>query len=339
MLGQRGVVPARAERDQDQQVDVARAEQHGEPGRGERGAQLAGEPRPGDAVGDARLGRAGVGARAAPRRGERRRAPGGDHRQQRAAAGRRPARAPRRAGARRPPPRARRPGRTGTRRASARAAARRAAGPAARSPPPAPPAPPPRGRSRRAGSPARARAAAPTRSPAAGPRRRTSPSALSPRSSARCTSAHADSARSSPCGPADVVDERAAGVLEHHRVADRRDQLGQDLGHAAALQDQLGEAAVDLLPAREQRELRVDDRAVDRLGDLDEAHRAVEGDDRNVRARTRGHHRRRHLAPARAQLDGQRRHPLVDQRRGPAAPGGAPPRPRPARSSAPVRRP
>ena len=82
---------------------------------------------------------------------------------------------------------------------------------------------------------------------------------------------------------ADVVDERAAGVLEHDRVADRGDQLGQDLGHAAALQDQLGEAAVDLLPAREQRELRVDHRAVDGLGDLDEAHRAVEGDDRYAR--------------------------------------------------------
>ena len=49
---------------------------------------------------------------------------------------------------------------------------------------------------------------------------------------------------------ADVVDERPAGVLQHDRVADRRAQLGEDLGHAAPLQDQLGEAAVDLLPAR-----------------------------------------------------------------------------------------
>ena len=53
----------------------------------------------------------------------------------------------------------------------------------------------------------------------------------------------------------DVVDELVAGVLEHDRVADRGGQLGQDLRHAAAVQDQLGEAAVDLLAAPQQLEL------------------------------------------------------------------------------------
>ena len=38
-------------------------------------------------------------------------------------------------------------------------------------------------------------------------------------------------------------------------------------------------------PRAQQRELRVDDRAVHGLGDLDEAHRAVEGDDRHARPR------------------------------------------------------
>jgi hypothetical protein len=104
------------------------------------------------------------------------------------------------------------------------------------------------------------------------------------------------------------------GVLEQHRVADRGRQLGQDLRRAAPLQDQLGEAPVDLLPAPQQIELCVQNRAVNGFRDLDETDRAMERDDRHARLRAGVDHRRRHAAPARSELDGQRRHALLDQR-------------------------
>ena len=194
VLGQRRVVPARAEREQDQQVDVARAEQDGEAGRGQRGAQVAGQPRPRDPVGDARLARV---AAAAPAR-ERRRAPRGDDRQQRAAAGRgQPERlgAAARVGLLHAPV-----GEVGQERA-ARARAQLLVvllGRAGRSPPPAPRARPPRGRSRRAGSPATSASSRPHEESSSRTSTANTPSAVSPRSSARCTSVQADSARSSP---------------------------------------------------------------------------------------------------------------------------------------------
>jgi hypothetical protein len=46
VLGQRLVIAAAAEREQDEQVDVARAEQHAQPGRRQCSPQLAGEPGP-----------------------------------------------------------------------------------------------------------------------------------------------------------------------------------------------------------------------------------------------------------------------------------------------------
>ncbi len=109
--------------------------------------------------------------------------------------------------------------------------------------------------------------------------------------------------------PAHVVDERPAGVLEHDRVLHGQAQLGEDLGHAAPAQDQLGEAPVDLLPAREQRELGVDHGRVHGLGDLDEAHQAVEGDHRHTRPRAARNDGRRHVAPGRPELHGQRPRP------------------------------
>ena len=281
VLGQRGVVAARAEREQDQQVDVARAEQHGEPGRGERGAQVAGEPRPGDAVGDAaRARRAARRPRHAPRRarttGARQVATTGSSAPRRRR--REPERlgAPARVGLLHAPvgqvgqeraARARAQllvvllGQQADRHRQRRALHRHAVEVVERVLQRERQQPPPRGVQQPDldGEHALGALAALLRAVHVRPRRQRQIVAVR---------------------PADVVDERAARVLEHDRVADRRAQLGQDLGHAAALQDQLGEAPVDLLPAREQRELGVDDRAVDGLGDLDEAHRAVEGDDR-----------------------------------------------------------
>ena len=145
------------------------------------------------------------------------------------------------------------------------------------------------------------------------------PSGVSPRSSARCRSAHAPSATSSPDSAGHVVDELVPGVLEHDRVADRGRQLGEDLGHAAAVQDQLGEAAVDLLAAPQQLELAVEHGGVDRLGDLHEAHRAPEGHQRHAGLGARAHHRLGHaLAPGRAELDRHGGGALLDQRGDPA---------------------
>jgi hypothetical protein len=117
--------------------------------------------------------------------------------------------------------------------------------------------------------------------------------------------------------PGDVVDERVRGVLQQHRVADRPRELGKDLRRPAPLQDQLGEAPVDLLPAPQQIELCVQNRAVDGFRDLDEAHRAMERDDRDAGLRARVDDPTGHGTPARAQLHGQRGHPLLDQRRDP----------------------
>ena len=113
----------------------------------------------------------------------------------------------------------------------------------------------------------------------------------------------------------DVVDELAAGVLEHDRPPDRLRELGEDLGHPAPLQDQVGEALVDLLAAAQQLELVVQHGGVDRLGDLDEAHGAPEGHERHAGLGARLDHRRRDvLAPGRAELDRDRRGALPEHR-------------------------
>ena len=85
----------------------------------------------------------------------------------------------------------------------------------------------------------------------------------------------------------DVVDELVPGVLEHHRPPDRLRELREDLRHPAALQDQVGEALVDLLAAAQQLELAVEHRGVHRLGDLDEAHGPPERHERHAGRRAR----------------------------------------------------
>ena len=119
--------------------------------------------------------------------------------------------------------------------------------------------------------------------------------------------------------PGHVVDELVPRVLEHDGAADRVGQLGQDLRHAAPVQDQLGEAAVDLLAPAQQLELAVQHGGVHGLGDLDEPHLAAERDQRHAGVAARVHDRLRDpLAPRRAELDGHADRALLQEGGDPA---------------------
>jgi hypothetical protein len=71
-----------------------------------------------------------------------------------------------------------------------------------------------------------------------------------------------------------------AAPLQDHRIGDRFGQRGQDLVDAAAGQHQLRELVLQLGAVGEHREFMAGDLSVDLLGDLDERHLPVQGDER-----------------------------------------------------------
>ncbi len=107
------------------------------------------------------------------------------------------------------------------------------------------------------------------------------------------------------------VQELAVGGLQEHRIAREVGQDVQDLGYAAAAEQGLRAAPVDLLGPLEQRVVVVDDLGVDLLRHRHERDLAVELDEREPGRPRRLDQRRREPGEARAQLDDQRGDPPV----------------------------
>ena len=109
-------------------------------------------------------------------------------------------------------------------------------------------------------------------------------------------------------------DELVGQVLEHDRVADGARDLAQQIGKAPSVQDQAGQALAGLLPAAQQAQLPVEQGAVDGLRHVDEAHRSMQGDERQRLGLGLIDERRgQGLAVGHAQLDDQACRPFLGQ--------------------------
>ncbi|MEH3054947.1 MAG: hypothetical protein PGN13_13255 [Patulibacter minatonensis] len=75
------------------------------------------------------------------------------------------------------------------------------------------------------------------------------------------------------------VDEAVRVVLEHDGVPDQSGEIGEHAARALAGEDDLDESVLELVGPAQQRELAVEQHAVDRLRHLDEAQLAVQRDD------------------------------------------------------------
>ena len=83
------------------------------------------------------------------------------------------------------------------------------------------------------------------------------------------------------------LDEPLGVVLQHDRVADQAREVGEHAGRALAAEHDLDEAVLQLVGAAQQRELAVEQHAVDRLRHLDEPQLAMERDHGQLARRRR----------------------------------------------------